>query len=84
MNQEDEVQAWLTTRVCAIIDEAPRNISPTASFDELGLDSITRASLASEIGKEFNCSIDADATLDNPTIAQLARHVAAICRAKGD
>jgi acyl carrier protein len=75
MSSADEVRDWLICRLCAVFDLPRERVTGATSFDDLGMDSITRAGLVREIEQQFRVSVDPDELYDHPTIHDLARRV---------
>jgi acyl carrier protein len=76
MSKADEVRAWLVNRLSAILDLPPARVHDDTTFDELGLDSLSRAGFSTEIAKQFGVSLDPDTLFEFSSIQVLARHVA--------
>jgi acyl carrier protein len=74
----DGVRDWLLGRIEAITDLPVSHLKGMTKIDDLGLDSITRASLVLEIEGELGCMIKPDALFEYPTVQALAEYIAAI------
>jgi acyl carrier protein len=71
----DHVKHWLISRVAEILDIPLDQLQRVKRMDELGLDSVTQASLVLEIEKQFGCVINQEALFDYPTVQALAEHI---------
>jgi acyl carrier protein len=76
MASADEVREWLTARMAAVFGVPGDRLNGRTAFDDLGMDSITRAGLAREIEERFRVSLDPEALYEFTTIDDLASHVA--------
>jgi acyl carrier protein len=65
-------------RICSILNLSKNRLNGQSRTDDLGLDSITRASLLVEIERKYDCVIEQDALFDYPTIQALAQHIASL------
>jgi acyl carrier protein len=76
MASANEVQDWLIARICTILDIPRARVNGRTTFDDLGLDSITRAALSREIEKQFRVSLDPEALHEFRTLQTLAEYIA--------
>ena len=72
----DVVRDWMIDRVCKVFDLSHDRVNGQTTFDDLGIDSLTRAGFAREIERKFNISLDPEVTYEFHTIQKLAEHVA--------
>ncbi|MBC7368277.1 MAG: AMP-binding protein, partial [Undibacterium sp.] len=71
------LQAWLTTRVAAALNQPAATIDPRAPLQTLGLDSLAAVTLSGELEAHLGRTVAPTVVYDFPTIAQLAAHFAA-------
>jgi acyl carrier protein len=76
MASTQEVADWLVSRICLMLEWDKSRVNGHTSLDGIGLDSITRASLAKEIGRHYRITIDLDSLYDHATIDALASYIA--------
>jgi acyl carrier protein len=76
MTGANEVRQWLIGRTCTLLGLPGGTVTERTAFDDLGMDSITRAGLAREIEQRFRVWLDPEELFDHPTIEDLARRVA--------
>jgi len=60
-----------------IVDDPAIAIAADATFAEMGLDSATSAYFIVELEEWLGCELDPELVFEYPTIAELARHIAA-------
>jgi len=72
------VENWLIQAICRIFGLDRNQVKGQTCFDDLGMDSITRTGLASEIEKRFGLKLDPEELYEFPTIRCLAEHVSGI------
>ena len=70
-----EIEEWLIKRIADLLDKDPREIDPTANFDQFGLDSATAVSLTGDLSDWLGVEVDPTVPYDHPTIAGVARHL---------
>jgi acyl carrier protein len=72
---EAQIQAFLRSKVARLVRLEEWQVSPAASFEELGLDSMAAVSLTAELSDVLGIPIEPTLTWDCPTIEEAARAV---------
>jgi acyl transferase domain-containing protein/acyl carrier protein len=70
------VRDWLIARLAAVLQRAPAEISPSAPFAGLGIDSVRAVSLVGELSAWIGRKIDVTALFEFPSIEELVAHLA--------
>src|SRR6478736_1891038 len=70
------LQAWLVTRVAALLQAPAATIDPRAPLQTLGLDSLAAVTLSGELEQHLGRSVAPTIVYDHPTIERLAQHFA--------
>ncbi len=68
------LQAWLITRVAALLQTPGAPIDPHAPLQSLGLDSLAAVTLSGELEEHLGRKVEPTIVYSHPTIEQLARH----------
>jgi acyl carrier protein len=75
--QEERIIAWLREYIADILGLPAEKIDAEASFQQLGLDSSAAVGMTGDLAGWLGIDIDAAAAYDHPSIAALARALAA-------
>ena len=71
----DDVQAWLTNRLAAMLGERSARIDPNKPFSHFNIGSVQAAGLASELGEWLGRDLPVTLAWDYPTIRALSAHL---------
>ena len=74
---ESDIRDWCIAYLRTTVDNPSVAIGPDASFAELGLDSATSAYFIVELEEWLGAELAPELVFEYPTIAELARHIAA-------
>ena len=74
---ESDIRDWCIDYLTRTIDNPGIAIGPEARFTELGLDSATSAYFIVELEEWLGAELAPELVFEYPTIAELARHIAA-------
>lgn len=74
----EEIENIICISLAAVIDVPPEKLARDTSFDALGLDSISRVGLVTQLGKAVGRDIDPELAYEHGTPHRLAIHVAAL------
>jgi acyl carrier protein len=72
----DELERWLVAQLAESLDLPARTVDPTASFADLGLDSMAALEIASSLQGEWDVTLAQTDMWDYPTPRDLAVHLA--------
>ena len=75
MSDAPSIHDFLCQRISEILDLERDSIDATATYKQLGLDSMTLIGLAGEIEKHYGLKVEPEALSDHPSIATLAEHL---------
>jgi len=73
---EPDIARWLTQSISSITDVPPGEVSETAPFTSLGLDSAAAVSLTGELEDWLGIRLDPTLLYDFTTIKDLSAHLA--------
>ena len=76
MANADDIESWLIARLSSALDVSADRLDGTTDFDDLCIDSITRAALIRELIKHFRMTVKLNAIYDYHTIRSLSEHLA--------
>ncbi|WP_405940583.1 acyl carrier protein [Streptomyces sp. NBC_00726] len=74
-----ELLRTLTADALSITDR--REVDASATFLELGVDSLTAIALKNRLQDQLGLALDATVVFDHPSVSELARHLAALLTA---
>ncbi|MGY0064532.1 amino acid adenylation domain-containing protein [Streptomyces sp. LZ34] len=77
------VREVLVEKLARTLRVAPGRISPGAAFADLGVDSITGISFASEVGRALGVSLNATTLYEHTTVDRLANHLTGLVAPHG-
>jgi acyl carrier protein len=72
----DEVREVLRTHMAEVLYCEPQEIADDTAFQDLGLDSVLGAEVTAVINSRYGLEEKVEALYQNPTLAELADHVA--------
>jgi acyl carrier protein len=72
----DEVREVLRTHLAEVLYCEPQEIADDTAFQDLGLDSVLGAEVTAVINSRYGLEEKVEALYQNPTLAELADHVA--------
>jgi acyl carrier protein len=75
---EASVRQALVTALADSLQLAAPSIDSTASFDSLGMDSLSKVAFVPTLEKLFGCALHAEVLFDFPTVETLACHIHSI------
>lgn len=75
-----EVEKWIAMYIASTLGVPNTAINGETQLDDLGIDSITRAAFARELGNRYGCRIDLQKMMSCDTIRELATCVVALNR----
>jgi acyl carrier protein len=75
MIKPEEVERWLVKRISHIFGLSEKEVHGSTAFDDLGMDSVTRAGLTREIEERFGHPLDPEALYEYPTPRAIAEHI---------
>ena len=81
---ESDIRDWCIAYLARTLDNPALVIGPEARFTELGLDSATSAYFIVELEEWLGAELRPELVFEYPTIAELARHIAAAERGAAD
>lgn len=79
---EREIDGWLAEYVGELLALPGSAIDRDATFDSLGLDSVTAIGITGELAEWLGVPVNPAVADDYPTIRSLGRHLAALVAAK--
>ena len=74
---DSAIQAWCVGYLSRTLELPPARIDPQRELDELGLDSVAAVMLIAELEEWLGLELPSGLLFDYPTIAGLAKHLAA-------
>lgn len=74
---EQAIRAWCVDYLAKALDMPAERISPDYKFARLGLDSASALQFVVELEEWLGIQLEPEVVDDHPTIAALARHLAA-------
>ena len=80
MPSETEIRNWCLTYLTRTVDNPAIPIGPDIPFAQMGLDSATSAYFIVELEEWAGVELEPELVFDYPTVAELARHIAARAR----
>jgi acyl carrier protein len=81
---ESSVRQALVTALADALQLACASIDSTASFDSLGMDSLSKVAFIPTLERLFGCPLHAEALFDFPTIETLACHIHSVVANKDE
>jgi acyl carrier protein len=81
---EAEIRDWCTREIAQLLEMPPDEIGPDVKFARLGLDSANAVQLILTLEERLGVELDPELVSEYPTVAALAREVAAIAGGKTD
>lgn len=70
-----EIQSWLITQLAGLLQVAPEDIDPQATFDSLGLASRDVVTLSGDLEEWLGRRVSPTIAYEYPSIARLAQHL---------
>jgi acyl carrier protein len=77
MPSETEIRDWCLAYLARTVDNPSIAIGPDIPFPQMGLDSATSAYFIVELEEWVGVELEPELVFDHPTVAELARHIAA-------
>jgi acyl carrier protein len=74
---EPAIRDWCIEYIRRTVDDPAVAVGPDATFAQMGLDSATSAYFIVELEEWLGVELDPELVFEYPTIAELARHIAA-------
>ncbi|MEU4243565.1 acyl carrier protein [Actinoplanes sp. NPDC026619] len=74
---EADLQEWLCQELAARLEIPGGRIDPAEPMSAYGLDSLRAVAVLTEVEEHVGFEIDSDVLWDHPTVADLARYLAA-------
>ncbi len=72
-----EIERWIVSYLARVLALPEGEIAVDAPFDRLGVDSVTAVALIGDLEDGLGYELDPSIAVDHPTIAGLARYLAA-------
>lgn len=73
---EFEIQAWLISKISAVVEVKPQQIDIRRPFEQYGMDSMQAMHISSDVEDWLGRQVSPTAVWDYPTIELLARYLA--------
>ena len=74
---QSEIANWLKLYLAKILDLVPDEIDENLAFDRHGLDSSAAVGMSGDLGNWLGSEVDASVAFDHPSVAKMARALAA-------
>ncbi len=69
------IRRQLIEAVAAAIHVSPDEIHPTATFDAMGFDSLSKVGIVPTLEKLFGCTLKSEVLFDHTTVESLTEHI---------